>query len=97
MEDRPNLPYGGSSGFPRTPNTSPTPHHWTPKYIPDSLIYTYGFDIKENHRLGAAVAHIPTRTTKYTDADGTHEANTIIREGLVAIFDTILTTFATPE
>jgi hypothetical protein len=52
MEDMPNMSYVfGTKRFPRIPNTPPTPHQWTPKYIPDKWIYTDGFDINDNPRL----------------------------------------------
>jgi hypothetical protein len=90
MEDRHNLPYGGVSGFPRTPNTPPTPRQWTPKYIPDYWLYTYGSDIKGNRRLGAAVVHVPTRTTICIDTGGTDETRTITWAELVAIHTALL-------
>jgi hypothetical protein len=96
MMDKPNLPNGGSSGFPLTINSPPNPHQWTPKYIPDNSIYTYGSDIKETHRIGAACVYVPTRTAIYIDDGDTDANNTIMRAELVAI-NTALITFATHE
>ena len=55
------------------------------------MVYSDRSDIKGPSRLGAAVVHIPTRTTIYIDAAGTEETRTIMRVKLVAI-DTALTT-----
>ena len=72
--------------------TPPTPTPWTPKFVPEEWVYTDGSDIKGQPRLGAAVVHIPTRTTIYIDATGCEETNTIMRAELVAIH-TALATF----
>jgi ribonuclease HI len=71
----------------------PTPTPWTPQFTPEEWVYTDGSDIKGQPRLGAAVVHIPTRTTIYIDATGREETNTIMRAELVAIH-TALATFA---
>ncbi len=55
-----------------------------------------GSDIKGHPRLGAAVVHIPTRTTIYIDATGSEETRTIMRTELVAIH-TALTRFEDPS
>ena len=49
--------------------------------------------MKGHPRLGAAVVHIPTRTTIYVEAVGCDETRTIMRAELVEIH-TVLTTFA---
>ena len=59
-------------------------------------MYTDGSDITGQPRLGAAVAHVPTCTTIYIDAEGTDETRTITRVELVAIY-TALDKFAAHE
>ena len=58
----------------------------------EEWVYTDGSNIKGYLRLGAAVVHIPTRTTIYIDAAGCEETRTITRAELVAIH-TALTRF----
>ena len=79
MEDRPDFPYWGTTGFSRTPNTPRIPHLWNPKYISQNTIYTDGSNIKGNPRLRALVTHVPIRSTIYTDAGGIDETRTIMR------------------
>ena len=59
-------------------------------------MYTNGSDITGQPRLGVAVVHVPTCTTIYIDAGGTHETRTIMRVEQVAIY-TALDKFATRE
>ena len=70
----------------------PRPIPWAPKFSPEDWVYTDGSDIKDQPRLGAAVVHIPTRTTIYISATGCEETRTIMRAELVAIH-TALTKF----
>ncbi len=63
---------------------------------PGQWVYTDGFDIKGQPRLGAAVVHVPTCTTIYIDAGGTDQTRTIMRAELVAIY-TALDKFAIHE
>jgi hypothetical protein len=68
-------------------------------FRPEQWVYTDGFDIKGQPRLGAAVVHVPTCTTMYIDARGTDETcdlPTIMRAELVAIY-TALDKFAAHE
>ena len=60
--------------------------------LPEEWVYTDGLDIKGHPRLGAAVVHIPTRTTIYIDATGNEVTRTIMRAELVTIH-TALTRF----
>ena len=60
------------------------------------LVYTDGTGIKGQPRLGAAMVHIPTRTTIYIDTTGIKENRTITREELVAIH-TAVTTIASQD
>jgi hypothetical protein len=63
---------------------------------PEQWVYTDGFDITGQPRLGAAVVHVPTCTIIYIDAGGTDETRTIMRAELVAIY-TSLDKFAAHE
>jgi len=94
--DIPFLPPGGAFTLPSAPIAAPTPLMRTPKYQPKQWVYTDGFDIKGQPRLGAAVIHVPTCTTIYIDAGGTEETRTIMRAKLEAIY-TALDNFATHE
>ena len=72
--------------------TPPFPIPWIPRFLPVEWVYTDGSDIKGHPRLGAAVVHIPTRTTIYIDAARCDKTRTIMRAKLVAIH-TALTRF----
>ena len=87
LEEAPALPTGNppQQYDPTIVGTPPRPTPWTPKFSPEEWIYTDGSDIKDQPRLGAAVVHIPTRTTIYIDATGCEETHTIMRAELVAI------------
>ena len=67
------------------PKTPPSPVPWTPRFLPEEWVYTDGSDIKGHPRLGAAVVHIPARTTIYIYVVGCEETRTIMRVELVAI------------
>jgi hypothetical protein len=92
------LPLTGTARIlpPIRDDAPPSPHPWTPKFIPENWVYTDGSDIEGYPRLGAAVVHIPTSTTIYIDAAGTEETRTIMRAELVAIH-TALSAFAEHE
>jgi ribonuclease HI len=77
---------------PTVATVPPDPIPWTPRFLPEEWVYTDGSDIKGHPRLGAAVVHIPTRTTIYIDATGCEETRTVMRAELVAIH-TALTRF----
>ena len=81
-----------SHNAPTGTETPPIPIPWTPRFLPEEWVYTDGSDIKGHPRLGAAVVHIPTRTTIYIDTAGCDETRTIMRVELVAIH-TALTRF----
>jgi hypothetical protein len=72
---------------------SPVPHTWTPRFDPENLIYTDGFDIKIQPHLVVAVVHIPSNTTVYIYATGTEEIRGVMRAEIVAVH-TALPTFA---
>ena len=82
--------------LPSAPLPAQTPLTWTPKYQPEQRVYTDGFDIKDQPRIGAAVIHVKTCTTICIDARGTKETRTITRAELVAIY-AALDKFATHE
>jgi ribonuclease HI len=99
LPDLDNLPPLAGTSIILTPNREglpPVPHPWTPKFIPDNLVYTDGSDMEGYPMLGAAVVHIPTSTTICIDAVGMEETRTIMRAELIAIH-TSLTTFENHE
>ena len=63
----------------------PYPILWTPRFLPEEWVYTYGSDIKGHPRLSTTVVHISTRASIYIDATGCEETRTIMRAELVAI------------
>ena len=91
LEDSPPLPKGGHKMPPLPQGPPPAPHPWTPRFNPENIIYTDGSDIQGQHRLGAAVIHVPTRTTIYIADGGSKEIQTIMRAELIAIYTTLAT------
>ena len=88
------IPIRTTTSHPGHPNgrTPPAPELWTRKFTPEAWVYTNGSDIKGQTRLGAAVIHIPTRTTLYIDEAASEETRTAMRAALIAIY-TALTRF----
>ena len=89
------LPNGDTQRLiaPTKATTPPNPIPWNPRFLKEERVYTDGSDIKEHPGLGAAVVHIPTRTTIYIEAIGCEETRAIMRTDLVAIH-TAITRFA---
>ncbi len=50
---------------------APPSYPWAPKFLPEQLVYTDGYDMTGHPLLGAAVVHIPTSTAIYIDVEGT--------------------------
>jgi len=87
LDEAHKLPNGDTHWLmaPTVEISPPDPIPWTPRFLPEEWIYTDGSYSKGHPRLGAAVVHIPTRTTMYIDATGCEETRTIMRAELVAI------------
>jgi len=81
------LPTGDTQRLiaPTEATTQPKPIPLTPQFLREEWVYTDGSDIKGHPRLGAAMVHIPTRTTIYIGATWCEETRTIMRAELVAI------------